>query len=284
MPRSYFILHNVPAAGELSVMSSNTQIVEAPPAHHEPGSNDYYRTLDANGIIRAVTLLNQRICRKFPDSGLSKVAAELLTISQEAADRAAMTERPHIPLRIGTGLLLVLTLGYIGWLIAGLHLNVSVTSALDLLQGLESTINVLLLAGAGTWSLVSLETRIKRTAALRMLHELRVMAHLVDMHQLTKDPKCLFTDQAEVVSPGTPLTTPQLAQYLDYCNDMLSLTGKVAALYAQYFDDRVVLQAIDEVESLTTSLSRKIWQKIMILHEIAVNDLDAAGAEKAHAS
>ena len=49
---------------------------------------------------------------------------------------------------------------------------------------------------------------------------------------------------------------------------MLSLTGKVAALYAQSLHDSVVLSAVNEVESLTTGLSRKIWQKIMILNRL----------------
>jgi len=47
---------------------------------------------------------------------------------------------------------------------------------------------------------------------------------------------------------------------------MLSLSAKVAALYAQGFGDPVVLSAVSEVENLSTGLSRKIWQKIMILH------------------
>jgi hypothetical protein len=47
---------------------------------------------------------------------------------------------------------------------------------------------------------------------------------------------------------------------------MLSLIGKLAALYVQKFDDPVALAAVNEVEELTTGLSRKIWQKIMILN------------------
>ena len=43
------------------------------------------------------------------------------------------------------------------------------------------------------------------------------------------------------------------------------MTGKVAAIYAQDFRDAVVLSAVNEVENLTTGLSRKIWKKIMIL-------------------
>ncbi|NIO43804.1 MAG: hypothetical protein GTO41_28795 [Burkholderiales bacterium] len=53
---------------------------------------------------------------------------------------------------------------------------------------------------------------------------------------------------------------------------MLSLIGKLAALYVQRFDDPVALASVNEVESLATGLSRKIWQKIMILHSFHGND------------
>jgi hypothetical protein len=46
---------------------------------------------------------------------------------------------------------------------------------------------------------------------------------------------------------------------------MLSLIGKIAALYIQHFNDPVVISTVNEIEELTTGLSRKIWQKIMIL-------------------
>jgi hypothetical protein len=46
---------------------------------------------------------------------------------------------------------------------------------------------------------------------------------------------------------------------------MLSLVGKLAALYAQSNSDSVVLQAVNDIETLTNGISRKIWQKIMIL-------------------
>ena len=55
---------------------------------------------------------------------------------------------------------------------------------------------------------------------------------------------------------------------------MLSLIGKVAALYVQDFDDEVAVAAVNEIENLTTGLSRKIWQKIMYVQSI---DLDHGG-------
>jgi hypothetical protein len=44
---------------------------------------------------------------------------------------------------------------------------------------------------------------------------------------------------------------------------MLALTGKVASLYVQKFDDADSVAAVSELEQLSTGLSRKIWQKII---------------------
>jgi hypothetical protein len=46
---------------------------------------------------------------------------------------------------------------------------------------------------------------------------------------------------------------------------LLSLDSKVDALYVQHCDDGPTLAAVTEIEQLTTGLSRKIWQKLMIV-------------------
>lgn len=56
---------------------------------------------------------------------------------------------------------------------------------------------------------------------------------------------------------------------------MLSLVGKLATLYAQDFADPAVLQAVDQVEKLTTSLSSKIWQKSMLITTSPGREMDA---------
>ena len=86
------------------------------------------------------------------------------------------------------------------------------------------------------------------------------------MHQLTKDPERVLGDwSATKNSPKLSMTPMELSRYLDYCGEMLSLVGKVASLYVQCFDDEAAVAAVSEVEQLTTGLSRKILQKIMIL-------------------
>ena len=101
--------------------------------------------------------------------------------------------------------------------------------------------------------------------ALKAIHQLRAVAHVIDMHQLTKDPAAYDESYVSTASsPKRSLSAAELIRYLDYCSELLSLTGKLAALYIQRFDDEIALSAANDIENLTTQLSRKIWQKAMI--------------------
>ncbi len=69
-------------------------------------------------------------------------------------------------------------------------------------------------------------------------------------------------------TPSTPrleMTPFELSRYLDYCSELLSLTGIIAGLYAQSSGDPVVVDAVSEIENLTNGVSRKIWQKLMVM-------------------
>jgi len=50
--------------------------------------------------------------------------------------------------------------------------------------------------------------------------------------------------------------------------EILSLTAKLAAVYAQSLDDPIILNAVNDVETLTGTLSAKIWQKIDIMDKV----------------
>jgi hypothetical protein len=134
----------------------------------------------------------------------------------------------------------------------------------NFMQGFDACISSLFFLGASTLFLFNGETRIKRKRAIAAIHELRAMAHIVDMHQLIKDPTSL-TSLTTKSSPKRELTSKDMGRYLDYCSELLSLIGKISALYAQSIADPVVLNAVDDVEDLTTELSQKIWQKINML-------------------
>lgn len=226
-----------------------------------------YRCLNSEKILNTISTLSRRISERFPGSGLNRVCEELLTIAGESQTRIAWIGKPHRALRILIGALvvlmvgvLVLVLGLASWPRNGFDLVV-------LVQASEAGLNVFILVSAAILFMVTAETRIKRRRALKAIHELRALAHVIDMHQLTKDPERLLARRLETPSsPKQNLTASELGRYLDYCSEMLSLIGKLAALYVQKFDDPVALNAVNEVEDLTTGLSRKIWQKIMIIN------------------
>jgi len=144
----------------------------------------------------------------------------------------------------------------------------------DALQSVEAATNEIILISFALLFLISLETRVKRRTALNMLHRLRSIAHVVDMHQLTKDPdQAVRSTPPTHASPERTLTQAQLGRYLDYCSELLALVSKLAAVLAQHQHDPVVLAAVNDIEMLTSSLSRKIWQKITIL-EVAGSGRD----------
>jgi hypothetical protein len=231
-----------------------------------------YRALNADEIVGTVGKLADRIAERFPDSGLTGAAAQLLDTARDTARRASGLSRPYLLLRAlvllvggGGAALLVLVFKDVDW-----HGIAGRTNDLALTQTLESTVNLIILMVAGLWFLLTLEERWKRARTQTALHELRSFAHVVDMHQLTKDPTILLGGGGTTPSsPARRMTRFELTRYLEYCAEMLALTGKLAALYAGESHDHVVIAAASDVETLCTDLGRKIWQKITILGDLA---------------
>ncbi|MFN2510321.1 MAG: hypothetical protein ABR568_02625 [Pyrinomonadaceae bacterium] len=224
-----------------------------------------YRSLDSEKIIGTIERLCTRIDDRFPNSGLGRVCKELLTIARESQQRSDWIAKPQRSLRIVVGVLIAFIVGVLALVVANSTLPSKGFDFVVLLQVSEAGINVFILVGAAILFLITSEVRIKRSRALKAIHELRALAHVIDMHQLTKDPD-RFPMREPATTPKQNLTPAQIVRYLDYCSEMLSLIGKLAALYVQKFDDPVALAAVNEVEELTTGLSRKIWQKIMIVN------------------
>ena len=89
------------------------------------------------------------------------------------------------------------------------------------------------------------------------------------MHQLTKDPSAVVSIAGNTASsPPRTLSRFEVTRYLDYCSEMLSLTAKVAVLFAQVFPDATVTETVSDIERIAAGLSQKIWQKIMILETV----------------
>ena len=225
-----------------------------------------YEGLRADRILATLQQLHARIVARFPDSGLSQVCAELVTVGDWSAKDAANLAKPSYGWR--ALVILVIVAGIAAQIAAAarfLKASGFTSGGPELLQALEAAVNLLLLFGGAAWFLITLEERIKRRRALDALHRLRSLAHVVDMHQLTKDPTVLLTHQNTAASPQRVMSRFELTRYLDYSAEMLALIGKLAAFYADRMRDPAVVEAVNDLENLATSLGRKIWQKIMIL-------------------
>ncbi len=221
-----------------------------------------YSTLSASSVTATIDKLRRRIGERFPGSGLENVALELTDVARRCAEEAERLRDPVIPIRVLVYSIWALGAGALAWIALTLHYDAVEFEAASLIQVLEPAMNIAVLVGLGVVTLGRLEERWKRTKALDYLHELRSIAHVVDMHQLTKDPYRRALPSTES-SPSINLQGPLLERYLDYCSEMLSLTGKLAALFAQSCRDGEVVAGAGDIEQLTTALSRKIWQKIM---------------------
>lgn len=225
-----------------------------------------YKRLHLDKIIDTISRLESRIHERFPDSGLRHVCSELGLLASSNKARIAWIRKPNLPIRAGVGLLLAAAVVATGYSIGALHLKWKVPGSNEILQLADATLNTFFLVGASIFFMATLETRIKRARALAALHELRAIAHVVDMHQLTKDPNLIGSSEgATASSPKRDLNPFQLRRYLDYCAEMLALIGKLAALYSQNMPDTEIVKAANEIESLCSSLSHKVWQKIQLI-------------------
>ena len=243
------------------------------PDEHEPmkptaeitASSDRL-VLNDDRIIETIAVLQRRIGERFPESGLAELCGHLLDVAEQASARAAWISRPILWIRVlGYLLAFGLVALVVGFVTQAFQPDDAQRWTLaEFVQTLEAGLNDVIFIALAIYFLISFETRIKRRRALAAVHELRSIAHIIDMHQLTKDPERVLTTWARTEhSPKQQMTAFQLHRYLDYCSEMLALTGKVASLYVQRFDDSDSVAAVSELEQLSTGLSRKIWQKII---------------------
>lgn len=222
--------------------------------------------LAAEHVGATVAQLERRIGARFGERGLTKAARDLgqlvvLVKSETEQSRDRLRRTTWIARAVG----LVIVVATLVALAVGLRSAVvdGLDRTVDWVPLMESIVNDLVFAAIAVVFLWAFPERLERRTLLRMLHRLRSLAHVIDMHQLSKDPEQVsptYTPTAESVRHG--LDAEQLYHYLGYCSEMLSLTAKTGALCGEHSSDGVVLETVSYIETLTTELSNKIWQKI----------------------
>lgn len=231
-----------------------------------------YRALQAQKITETIEALARRISGRFPGSGLWHVCSDLVALSRQTSDRIAEVTRPHWWLRCALTVSQIATLVLLG-VVAQFALSLKGSDELsDFLQGFDAAISLAIFIGGSAFFAWTFEARWKRNKAMKALHELRSIVHVIDMHQLTKDPSMLGAARLSS-SPERSMSPFELMRYLDYCSEMLSLTAKLAALYAEQISDPTVVDTVGDIERLTSSMAAQIWQKITMVQQLEGRDM-----------
>ena len=225
--------------------------------------------LVADHVHATVQQLERRIQARFGERGLTKAARDLgqlvTTVQSQAGQSHVRVGRTTVTARTFSVLIVTSTVFLLAYSLREAVVH-GLEEPADWVPLLESVINDLVFAAIAVVFLWAFPERFERRTLLRLLHRLRSLAHVIDMHQLSKDPEQVmptYVRTAQSVSHG--LDADQLHHYLDYCSEMLSLTAKTAALCAEHSSDDVVLNTVSTLETLTTELSNKIWQKISLI-------------------
>ncbi len=215
-----------------------------------------YNTLIVDHVIRTIRRMDRQIDTYFPDRNLANLSSSIIEFAIRHESDLERIDRPNIPIKLAIGLAISLMSGLVIYWLYELFIQNDGSGIIFQPQDLDAFINILIFGSAITWFLLNWQAKSKRRFIIGRINELRSFGHVIDMHQLTKDP--FFDDEME-------MSDDDLIRYLDYCGDLLSCCSKLAATYLEHTDDELVVQYVNEFEALTGQFNRKIWQKITIL-------------------
>lgn len=227
-----------------------------------------YERLEADPVGVTAARLVERVSARLPGRDLIEVARELPRLVSDVATGATTSRRrlrvARLASRIGSALVLVVAAVVL--VLAARDARGELDSSIDWLPLIETTVNDLVFVAIAVFFLYTVPARLERRRLLTLLHRIRSLAHIIDMHQLTKDPERVrSTFQPTEASVMVGLDRDEMRAYLEYCTELLSLVAKTAALCAEESQDTIVLDTVRGIETLCAGLSADTWQKLTIL-------------------
>lgn len=211
--------------------------------------------LSAGQVRATVIALRERIAARFPDHHLIRVADQLAAMVEQVGQH---TQDKH--LRVARATLAARTVAAAALLLAVCVLVLALSEVLTQRPGdvatwiplVESVINTMVFIAIAFLFLWAFPERRERKGLLALLHQLRSVAHVLDLHHLE-------LEQDRAMPPA------QLYAYLGFCTELFSLIATCGALCAERSSDSTVLQTVSDVETLTTQLSGTVFAKMELL-------------------
>jgi hypothetical protein len=150
-----------------------------------------FTKLNSEPIVQQMEVLSKRIEERFPDSGLNAIGKESYKLAQGIKEKHNEFSKPNYFIRVPSYLLIFLIIVGVAYTIYRIELPGEQLKLFELFSIVESGINDLVFISIAIYFLFGIETRIKRKKALRAMEELRSFVHVIDMHQLSKEPQTL---------------------------------------------------------------------------------------------
>jgi hypothetical protein len=220
--------------------------------------------LDLNKIIATAKNLTDDIHARLPQTSLAKLADELLQITEATEDHLQRANRPIIAIRVSTSLAAVLGLLGMSYLIHHLKTRWEFGTISEFVEGTDAGFNLILILAGALWSLLTLESRIKRKEILGSIEELREFVHVIDLTQL------YYTPELYRARRDNPRSSRILDDsYLLFCTQMLGVLGNLASLYTRGGAGDSILRAASEVEMLAIAISTKQLSKAEAVRKMA---------------
>jgi hypothetical protein len=215
-------------------------------------------------LLKTCQRIHNRIHDRFPEAALSTTCDKLIAIARESDKTIAWIKRPNYFIRILPWIVVGVIVIFLIRLWIALKITFSGMNAADFCQMVDAAFSTMAILGAIGIFLATLETKRKRNRVINSVNKLRCIIHIIDAHQLTKDPQSMAEKKTEH-SPERVLSEYDVGRYLDYCSEMVSVASKISFLYVQDFDDPIANEAVNDLEALATGLSSKLWQKITMI-------------------
>jgi hypothetical protein len=226
---------------------------------------------DSVKLIDTIGRVVAQVEAEFPKADLLQVGKSVMELAHKAEARSTAIQKTNPWLRFG--IILVLALGFSAgfFVVNNIRRFPDTGDLFTMFQGLEAVLNVVILSGAAIFSIVTIETRWQRNAALKEINAVVSLIHIIDMHQLGKH--AMIAEMRNMTRNGLLkeefYTLSQINRYFDFCSDLMSLAAKITLIYEEKLPDSVISDAVTDAAQLATALSNETYQKMMLIDRAA---------------
>ncbi len=241
--------------------------------------------ISAEMLSETATSIHRRIVERFPQANLRNLAASVAIKVENVADAAKRDFAPRWFITLVLFLLVTAVLSAAGWGLYRMGLHFGSPDWTELVQSADAALQMILVIGVAVWSLLSLGHKLQRSRQLAYLESLREFIHLLDLHQLEKDPDRLSRRPDENTSSSPKMehvsTAFLMGRYLDYVSELLAVVATMAAYYAANARDEVVLGVVREIGASASQHRLHIGQKAAILAQLELKESVSAPVQEA---